>query len=64
MKKSLVLDCVSASNVTCLTQLKGWNSKNVESNCSSHLTLGVRASITKVWPEIERLSDVFAVPTL
>ncbi len=32
-----------------------------EENDSNNLTLGSRDSITQVWPEIERLSDIFAV---
>ncbi len=38
-----------------------------EENDSNNLTLGLSLgdSITKVWPEVERLrADIFAVPTL
>ncbi len=32
-----------------------------EENDSNNLTLGFRDSITKAWPEIERLRGIFAV---
>ncbi len=32
-----------------------------EENDLNNLTLGLRDSVTKVWPEIERLRDIFAV---